>query len=128
LLPTLSLLLGLFALGVIAFASRPSRPAPRSRARRCVGWLFVLVPLPLAVGLHLSGWLEPSVDRVGFVVATVVFALGALLVLPSGDEDDRRDADTDGDQPPWWPDFERDFRAYASRTPVRPGHLRGSRP
>jgi hypothetical protein len=128
LLPTLSLLLGLFALGVIAFASRPSRPAPQSQVRQCVGWLLIAVPLPLAVGLHLFARLEPSVDRVSFVVATVAFALGALLVLPAGEEDERRDATGDGDQPPWWPDFERDFRAYASRTPVRPGHLRGSRP
>jgi len=122
-LQTLALLLGLFVLGVIGFASRPSRTATASQARRGFGWLLVAVPLPLALALHFSLSLEPSVDRVAFVVGTVSFALGALLVLPASD-DDSSDEQGESDDPSWWPDFERDFRAYV-RGP-RPGRLRGS--
>jgi hypothetical protein len=118
-LQTLSLLLGLFVLGVIGFASRPSRSATRSRAGTAIGWLLVAVPLPFALALHLFLRPEPSLDRLAFVVGAVAFALGALLVLPSRDEDERGDFEVDPDQPPWWPDFERDFRAYTRRSPAR---------
>jgi hypothetical protein len=126
-LPALALLLGLFALGVIGFASRPARTATTSRARRSAGWLLVLVPLPSALALHLFLRPEPALDRLAFVVGTVAFAFGALLVLPSKDEDEHDEGDADPDPTPWWPEFERDFRAYARRSPAHPRSVRGSR-
>jgi hypothetical protein len=109
----LSVLLGLGVLGVIAFGARRSRPAS-STARRAVGFALVAVPLPLAVALHLFVWPASALDRIAFVVAVAAFGAGALLVLPGGDEDGQQDDRTDGPDPaPWWPDFERDFRAYA---------------
>jgi hypothetical protein len=43
------------------------------------------------------------------------FAAGALLVLSSDDEDDLHGS-TDPENPPWWPDFEREFRDYERRS------------
>jgi hypothetical protein len=112
LLSATPLFLGLSVLAVIAVGARRS-PRSTSRARRSFGYALIAVPLPLAVALHLFLWPDPAVDQIAFVVGVVAFGTGALLVLPGDDEDDRPILPDDPDPAPWWPDFERDFRAYA---------------
>jgi hypothetical protein len=112
-LSALPLLLGLSVLAVIAVAARRSpRPTP-SRARRPIGYALIAAPLPLAVALHLFVWPASALDRIAFVVGVIAFGVGALLVLPSDDDEPQDDRTDDPDPAPWWPDFERDFRAYA---------------
>jgi hypothetical protein len=90
--------------------------------RRALGWLLIAVPLPLAVGIEALAPLPRVLADAAFVAGLIAFALGALLVLTRDDEDERRPgADPDG--PPWWPDFEREFRVYARRS-SRPRALR----
>jgi hypothetical protein len=113
-LSALPLLLGLSVLAVIAVGARRSPKSISSRARRSFGYALIVVPLPLAIALHLFVWPASALDRIAFVVGVVAFGVGALLVLPSDDEDEQQDDRTDDPDPaPWWPDFERDFRAYA---------------
>jgi hypothetical protein len=122
LVSTLPPLLGLSVLGVIAVAARRSSKSRSSRARRSFGYALVAVPLPLAVALHLFLWPASIFDRIAFVLGVVAFGAGALLVLASDDEGEQLELPEDPDPAPWWPDFERDFRAYA-RANVRPSKV-----
>lgn len=45
----------------------------------------------------------------------VAFGVGAFLILPWDGEDERGEAARDPDPAPWWPEFEREFRAYSDR-------------
>ena len=115
------LLLDLAAgIGLLATITLSARRAPQKRARhvRALGWMLVAGPLPLAVVLHAAGRLPPTADQVTFLSAVAAFAIGAALVLSIDDEEDQR-GDADDDSPPWWPEFEREFRAYARRPPAR---------
>jgi hypothetical protein len=107
-------------IGVLATITLSARRAPQKRSRhiRVVGWVLVAGPLPLAVALHAAGRLPPTADQVTFLSAVAAFAIGAALVLSIDDEEDQR-GDADDDSPPWWPEFEREFRAYARRPPAR---------
>jgi hypothetical protein len=55
--------------------------------------------------------------------AALTFAV-ALLAAPlmrrpdDGEDDDGGSRTPDDGEPPWWPDFERDFREYAERRHV----------
>jgi hypothetical protein len=71
--------------------------------------------LPLALVLHLLVQLPAIVDQAAFVLGVLAFAAGAFLILPWDGEDDRRVEPRDPDPAPWWPAFERDFRAYSDR-------------
>jgi hypothetical protein len=76
----------------------------------------------MAAGIEVFAPLPSPFAEATFFAGVAAFAAGALLVLSGDDRDDRRgDADPDG--PPWWPDFEREFRAYARRS-SRPRVLR----
>ena len=92
---------------IILFARRA--PQQRSRHVRAFGWVLVAGPLPLAVALHAAGRLPPTADQVVFLSAVAAFAVGAALVLSVDDDEDQR-GDADDDSPPWWPEFEREFR------------------
>jgi hypothetical protein len=107
-------------IGVLATITFSARRAPQRRSRhiRALGWVLVAGPLPLAVALHAAGRLPPTADQVTFLLAVAAFAIGAALVLSIDDEEDQR-GDADDDSPPWWPEFEREFRAYARRPPAR---------
>jgi hypothetical protein len=107
-------------IGLLATITLSAQRAPQKRSRnvRTLGWVLVAGPLPLAVALHAAGRLPPTTDQVAFLSAVAAFAIGAALVLSVDDEDDLRD-DADDDSPPWWPEFEREFRAYARRPPAR---------
>jgi hypothetical protein len=122
LMSTLPPLLGLSVLAVIAVAAQRSSKSRSSRARRSFGYALVAVPLPLAVALHLFLWPASIFDRIAFVLGVVAFGAGALLVLASDDEGEQPELPEDPDPAPWWPDFERDFRAYA-RANVRPSKV-----
>jgi hypothetical protein len=107
-------------IGLLATITLSARRAPQRRSRhvRTLGWMFVAGPLPLAVALHAAGRLPPTADQVVFLSAVAAFAIGAALVLSVDDEEDQL-GDADDDSPPWWPEFEREFRAYARRPPAR---------
>ena len=53
-----------------------------------------------------------------FVLGVAAFGVGAVLVLP-GEDDEQPDATDDLDPAPWWPEFEREFRAYTQLTGAR---------
>jgi hypothetical protein len=115
------LLLDLAAgIGLLATIILSARRAPQKRSRhiRALGWALLAGPLPFAVALHAGGRLPPTADQVTFLSAVAAFAIGAALVLSVDDEQDQR-GDADDDSPPWWPEFEREFRAYARRPPAR---------
>jgi hypothetical protein len=105
-------LIGIGLLAVIAVAARHA-PASTSTVRKLVGWGLVAGPLPVAVALHLSLALPVVVDQAAFIVGVIAFAIGAFLVLSADDGKDRPEPMDELEPPPWWPDFERDFRAYA---------------
>jgi hypothetical protein len=109
----------LVAAAVLGFNGKPSCASLR---RRQMGWLLIALPLPLAVGIETFASPPRVLADAAFVAGLAAFAVGALLVLSGDDEDDRR-LDGDPDSPPWWPDFEREFRAYARRS-SRPRALR----
>lgn len=90
--------------------------------RDTAGWLLVAFPLPLVVGIEAFAALPRALADAAFIAGLTAFTVGALLVLSHDDEDGRR-PDADPESPPWWPDFERDFRAYARRS-SRPRALR----
>ena len=106
--------------GLLATITLSARRAPQKRSRniRAFGWVLVAGPLPLAVALHAAGRLPPTADQVVFLSAVAAFAIGAALVLSVDDEEDQR-GDAEDDSPPWWPEFEREFRAYARRPTAR---------
>ena len=108
-------------IGLLATITLSARRAPQKRSRhiRALGWMLVAGPLPLAVALHAAGRLPPTADQVAFLSAVAAFAIGAAIVLSVDDEEDQR-GDGDDDSPPWWPEFEREFRAYARRPRPRP--------
>ena len=105
---------------ILGFGGRLSGAS--SRRRRAVGWLLIALPLPLAVGLVTFASPPRVLADAAFVAGLVAFAIGVLLVL-SADDGDGREGDVDPESPPWWPDFEREFRAYARRS-SRPRVLR----
>lgn len=118
----IDVLLAATLVSAVVLASRPALAGVSPRRRRTVGWLLVAVPLPLVVGIETFAPLPRLLADAAFVAGLAAFALGALLVLRHEDGDDRR-GDAEPDSPPWWPDFERDFRAYARRS-SRPRALR----
>lgn len=71
--------------------------------------------LPLALVLHLLIELPAIVDQGAFVLGVLAFGAGAFLILPWDGEEDGSGEPRDPDPAPWWPAFERDFRAYSDR-------------
>ncbi len=76
--------------------------------------------------LGTLGWLLLGVPPYFFAGCAAVTLAGSLLAAPlmrprgdDGDDGGGGGPDgPDGDEPPWWPDFEREFRAYAERRQV----------
>jgi hypothetical protein len=114
-LPLLDPVLGVIVLATIGVAATRSLLSTHTSARRLLfGWLLVVLPLPVVVASNLA---EPSSalgGQVPFVCALVAFGTGAVLILSGRDDAEDGGADADLDPGPWWPEFERDFRAYAS--------------
>ena len=116
------LVLGIALVATVALGATRAPLGASSARRRVLGWLLIAVPLPLAVGIEVFALPPPLFAQATFVAGVAAFAAGALLILSSSDDDDLRGHD-DPDGPPWWPDFEREFRAYARRS-SRPRVLR----
>lgn len=76
---------------------------------------MLVAVLPLALVLHLLVQLPVVFDQAAFVLGVVAFGAGAFLLLPWDGEDERGKAARDPDPAPWWPEFEREFRAYSDR-------------
>jgi hypothetical protein len=110
------LVLGLALLATIGLAALRGRLHAHAPGQ-WLGWLLVAVPLPLVVAFRLFQPASPFGGQSAFVAGLLAFAVGALLVLSSRDDADEGDggAGADPDPAPWWPEFERDFRAYARR-------------
>jgi hypothetical protein len=120
-LPLVDLVVGLALLTLIGLVATRVRLARQSHVRWLVGWVLVAVPLPVVVAAR---WIDTSSvvgGEVAFLCGVVAFAVGAALVLSGRDERDHGSG-PHLDPEPWWPDFEREFRAYArtrSRRRVR---------
>jgi hypothetical protein len=113
--PLLDLVLGVALLATIGFAASRSRLTAEAPGRG-LGWLLIGVPLPLVVASRLALPSSPLEGQTAFVCGVLAFAAGVLLILSSRDDaDDGGRDDADPEPAPWWPDFERDFRAYARR-------------
>jgi hypothetical protein len=107
------LVLGVALVATVAIAARCSAAgAASSDLQRAAGWLLIALPLPLAVVVEAVAPPPPALAQITFVVAIVAFAVGSLLVVRHDGGDGLRDGDQP-ETPPWWPDFEREFRAYA---------------
>ena len=109
------LLLGIALIATIGLAARRSPLAIQARRTPLVGWLLVAGPLPVVVAFRLLLPSSPFAGEGAFVCGVFAFALGALLVLSDRDDEEDNDGSVDLGPPPWWPDFEREFRAYARR-------------
>lgn len=59
----------------------------------------------------------------GAVTAGAIVAVRPLLVPPGGGPDEPGGGSPSEPEPPWWPDFERDFREWDAR---RSGPLAGA--
>lgn len=116
----IDLALGVALVAAVAVAAQHAHV--RMPGRRVAGWLLIAIPLPTAAGLQLFTPPAPLLGEGAFIVGAAAFACGAFLVLSGEDEDDWREGSEPG-SPPWWPEFERDFRAYARRQ-SRPRVLR----
>ena len=111
--PVVDLVLGIGLLATIGFAAirwRLAAEAPNA----LLGWLLIAVPLPLVVAFRLTLPSSALGGQAAFLAGVLAFAVGAALVLSGRDEDDAG-GQSNPDPSPWWPDFEREFRAYARR-------------
>jgi hypothetical protein len=109
------LVLGVALVATVAVAASRSSSRTCSERQRVLGWLLIALPLPFAVVIEVFAPLPPALAETTFVAGVVAFAAGSLLVLRrDGDGDPRGNADPE--TPPWWPEFEREFRSYARRS------------
>jgi hypothetical protein len=74
------------------------------------------------LSLGLAGWLLLGVPPWFFggcaLLTLAIFLLAAPLMRPrrdDGDDDGPRGPEPDDPEPPWWPEFERELRDYATR-------------
>jgi hypothetical protein len=104
--------LGVILIAAIGIAAGRSFAAAQRHHWRLLGWLLVAVPLPVVVSTRLGFPSAPLGGQTAFVAAVVAFAVGALLVLCS-DSDAEEDVIETSPDPAPWPEFERQFRAYA---------------
>jgi hypothetical protein len=113
--PLLDLVLGVALLATIGFAAMWSQLTEQAPGR-WLGWLLIAVPLPLVVAFRLSLPSSSLGGQSAFMCGALAFAAGTLLILSKRDDADEGDRDqADPGPAPWWPDFEREFRAYARR-------------
>ena len=76
---------------------------------------MLVAVLPLALVLHLLAQLPAVVDQAAFALGVAAFGVGAFLILPWDGYDEGKDQAREPDPAPWWPEFEREFRAYSDR-------------
>jgi hypothetical protein len=103
------------------------------RRRRTASWPCsprfgaVLVPGCLFVdaGALVAAVRWPTAASNSFILAllwlAMLFSVTAYFALRAhGDDDDGDDDSEELPEPPWWPDFERQFRDYSRRGPRKP--------
>ena len=114
------------ALIVWAAALRSARRGHRLLGSAGLG--FALSALCLGVdGATLAAavtWPTPAADSFVFALLwlAALLSVSAYLVLRAPDGGDGGGGEGDAPEPPWWPEFERQFRDYtraAPRTPAR---------
>ena len=116
------LTLGVALLATIGFAATCDPSAAHAGHRRPLGWLLVAVPLPFVVAFRVALPSSPFSAQGAFACGVLAFAVGAVLVLRGRGDDQDPGRELDPAPTPWWPDFEREFRAYVrqqSRRRVR---------
>lgn len=112
----INLVLGVALVAAVAVGAGRSSTGTSSERQRVLGWLLIALPLPLAVGIEVFGPPLPhGLAETAFVAGVAAFAAGSLLVLRRDGGDDSR-GNADPETPPWWPEFEREFRSYARRS------------
>jgi hypothetical protein len=109
------LVLGVALVATVAIAASRSSIGASSERQRVLGWLLIALPLPLAVVMEVLAPLPPLLAETTFVAGVAAFAAGSLLVLRRDGGGDSRGT-PDPETPPWWPEFEREFRSYARRS------------
>jgi len=97
--------------------------------RRSAAGVALLVPLPLVVAVHLLAAQPGTGDLLAFFVALAAFAVGAFVLCTDADDGEPPSRSDVPGEPPWWPQFEAAFRAYASsrRRPAAGRRPAGSR-
>jgi hypothetical protein len=103
------------------------------RHRRDWGWLrsplfasaLVLAALLANGAAVLTSQARPAVASASFLFVVVwlawLLSITGFMALRSSDPGDSgAGGDEDDPEPPWWPDFERQFRDYARRRPRTP--------
>ena len=98
-----NLVLGVVLVATVAVGAGRSSTGTSSERQRVLGWLLIALPLP------------PALAETAFAAGVAAFAVGSLLVLRRDGRDDSRGS-ADPETPPWWPEFEREFRSYARRS------------
>ena len=110
-------------IGWILFLARRQRTrswpcSPRFGAALVPGCLFV------DAGALLAAVRWPSAASNSFILAllwlAVLFSVTAYYALRTPGDDGEDDQPEDRPDPPWWPDFERQFRDYTRRGPRAP--------
>jgi len=112
------------ALIVWAAALRSARRGHRLLGSAGLG--FALAALCLGVdGATLAAavvWPTPAADSFvfGLLWIAALFSVSAYLILRAPDGDDDGGSEGDPPEPPWWPEFERQFRDYTRAGPRKP--------
>lgn len=101
----------------------------RSHSWPC-SWRFGIALVPACVFTDAAALLAaikwPSHSSTSFVLTLLwlaaVFSITSYFALRTPDDGGGEGGSTDEDlpEPPWWPDFERDFRDYLRRRPKPP--------
>jgi hypothetical protein len=84
-------------------------------------FIFSLGTINIWDGQTVAGSLTGQIALQGFVTLLLgIYPALYYIVRRGWDDDDRGDDPDQPDGPPWWPDFERQFRAYTQRRQTKP--------
>jgi hypothetical protein len=107
---------------VVALGSaRRSHGALSSAA---LGFALAVLCLGVDAATLFVAFTWPSSAANSFVFALLwvaaLLSVSAYLVLRAPDDDDDGGSEGDAPEPPWWPEFEREFRDYTREGPRSP--------
>jgi hypothetical protein len=109
---------------VWAVALRSARRDHRllSSASLGFGLAFLCFLVDAATLVAAVAWPTPTANSFVFAMLwlAVLFSVSAYLVLRAHDGGDDGGSEGDAPEPPWWPDFERQFRDYSRPGPGTP--------
>ena len=107
------------ALGVIVVAAIALSPLYAGALRRFRSLRLSAAALTLGLAIPVLCVAAPGTATVRselFLCSFALILIAALLAFGDGDDPDEPGEWVD-DEPPWWPEFERNFRSYARRRP-----------